>query len=98
MKLTRRNLIGAAAAGALASPQAARAAMPPNHFEGKDTPKICLITGDGGGGTSQEATAQRIKQLGVQHVIGSAGGSECSPTGWPGTWFSSKVTLHRTWA
>jgi mannonate dehydratase len=74
MKLTRRNLIGAAAAGALASPQAARAAMPPNHFEGKDTPKICLITGDGGGGSSQEATAQRIKQLGVQHVIGSAGG------------------------
>jgi len=72
MKLTRRNLIGGAAGAALASPQA-RAAMPAPHFEGKDTPKICLITGDGGAG-AQEATAKRIKQLGVDHVIAGAGG------------------------
>src|SRR5215475_815607 len=73
MKLTRRNLFGATAAAALASPKA-RAAMPANRFEGKDTPKICLITGDGGAAGGQEATAKRIKQLGVDHVIAAAGG------------------------
>ncbi len=73
MKLTRRNLFGATAAAALASPEA-RAAMPAPRFEGKDTPKICLITGDGGAAGSQEATAKRIRQLGVEHVIAGIGG------------------------
>src|SRR5690348_6278646 len=73
MKLTRRDLMGAAGA-AMASPQTGRAAMPPNRFEGKDTPKICLISGDGGRNLADEAAAQRIKQLGVNYVIASAGG------------------------
>ncbi len=73
MRLTRRNLMQASAA-ALAAPQTSRAAMPPNRFEGKDTPKICLISGDGGRNLKDEAAAQRIKQLGVNYLIASAGG------------------------
>jgi mannonate dehydratase len=46
--------------------------MPAPRFEGKDTPKICLISGDGGAAGGQEATARRIRQLGVENVI--AGG------------------------
>ena len=72
LKLSRRNLMQATAAAALATP-AARAAMPAPRFESKDTPKICLISGDGSGLT-EEAAAKRIKQLGVNHVIAGAGG------------------------
>jgi mannonate dehydratase len=46
--------------------------MPPNHFEGTDTPKLCLIAGDGGAGDAETA-AKRIKQLGVNHVMAGAG-------------------------
>jgi mannonate dehydratase len=74
MKLTRRNLIQASAAAALVSPQPSRAAMPAPRFEGKDTPKICLITGDSGAAADQAAAAKRIQQLGVDHVIAAAGG------------------------
>jgi mannonate dehydratase len=52
-------------------PQGRAAAMPPPKFEGPDTPKICLIAGDGG--VDPEAGAKRIKQLGVNHVIAGAG-------------------------
>jgi mannonate dehydratase len=71
MKLTRRNLMGAAGAAALAGPIAvpsAGAEMPENKFEGASTPKLCLATGDGGAGP-QEAAARRIKQLGVNWVL-----------------------------
>jgi mannonate dehydratase len=54
-------------------PQGRAATMPVPRFEGPDTPKICLISGDGGGGADAEAGAKRIKQLGVNHVITGAG-------------------------
>jgi mannonate dehydratase len=56
IRLSRRHLIqtaGAAGAAALAAPRTRAAAMPPPRLEGKDTPKICLSTGDGGGGGGQ---------------------------------------------
>jgi len=53
-------------------PQGRAAAMPAPRFEGPDTPKICLISGDGGRGDAA-AAAKRIKQLGVNHVIAGAG-------------------------
>jgi mannonate dehydratase len=93
-----------AGAAALAVPRSGAAAIPEPRSEGKDTPKICLSTGDGGGGfgqggrggarggapagttgaapapapataqetsalTPQEASARRIKQLGVNYVL-----------------------------
>jgi mannonate dehydratase len=81
-KLSRRKLMQAAGVAALAVPAAptGRAAtMPEPHFEGKDTPKICLESGAGGFGRGgspaggDEEAARRIKQLGVNYVIGSAG-------------------------
>src|SRR5579872_3413094 len=53
MKLSRRQLIetaGAAGVAALATPASQAAGMPQPRFEGKDTPKLCLGIGDGGGG------------------------------------------------
>jgi len=50
------------------------------RFEGKDTPKICLEAALGGSpgnpaGSNDEAAAaaQRIRQLGVDHVISGGG-------------------------
>jgi hypothetical protein len=50
MNVSRRELMQAAGVAALASPSAtaAGAMMPPNKFEGPDTPKIGLSLGDGG--------------------------------------------------
>lgn len=50
-KVSRRKLMQAAGAAALAAPAAPApaATMPGPRFEGKDTPKICLGLGDGGG-------------------------------------------------
>ena len=66
---------GAAALGAAygASPAAAAVQSGP-HFEGKDTPKICLEMGlaPPAGVAAEEAaaaSAHRIRQLGVEHVI-----------------------------
>src|SRR5207302_2548454 len=75
-KLSRRRLMQGAGVAALAAQAGpARAAMPENKFEGKDTPKICLIAGDGAfGGSDDAATARHIKQLGINHVIAGAGG------------------------
>lgn len=62
-----------AGAAALAPvPQGRAATMPAPRFEGPDTPQICLIAGDGDR-ANPEASARRIKQLGVNHVIGAAG-------------------------
>ena len=73
MKISRRRLMQTAGAAALAPLPRGRgaAAMPAPRFEGPDTPKICLIAGDGG--ADAEAGAKRIKQLGVNHVIAGAG-------------------------
>src|SRR5437773_2117999 len=68
---------GAAALGVRAaygaSPAAAASQSRP-HFEGKDTPKICLEMGlaPPAGASPEEAaaaSARRIRQLGVEHVI-----------------------------
>ncbi len=51
IRVSRRQLMQAAGAAALVAPGArAAAATPAPVVEGKDTPKICLSTGDGGGG------------------------------------------------
>ncbi|MBS1854562.1 MAG: mannonate dehydratase [Acidobacteria bacterium] len=61
------------------APQVDAATMPPNRFEGKDTPKLCLGIGDGGPvaqGTPDEmaaASARRLCQIGVQHAITGMG-------------------------
>jgi mannonate dehydratase len=79
-KPSRRTLLKTAGAAALgikaanaASPISA-AAQPRPHFEGKDTPKICLEAGLAApAGVAPEeaaaAAARRIRQLGVDHVI-----------------------------
>jgi mannonate dehydratase len=72
------------AGAALALPAAIRpepaAAQSRPHFEGKDTPKICLEAGLGGppapGVSADEAVAaaaRRIRQLGVEHVLSGGG-------------------------
>jgi len=72
-KVSRRHLMQAAGVAALApGPQGRAATMPAPKFEGPDTPKICLISGDGGR-ANPETAARRIKQLGVNHVIAAAG-------------------------
>jgi mannonate dehydratase len=53
-------------------PQGRAASMPAPRFEGPDTPKICLIAGDGDR-ANPEAAARRIRQLGVNHVMAAAG-------------------------
>ena len=81
-KVSRRKLMQAAGAAALAAPAAPApaATMPGPRFEGKDTPKICLSLGDGaapgqpvqggrGPNFNQEASAKRLKQIGVDHVL-----------------------------
>src|ERR1700719_1024551 len=84
MKFTRRTAMEVL--GVAAMPLAA-AQVPPPPKEGKDTPKIALGMGDGGGGgigsgrgaasntlPSDAATGpRRIKQLGVDHVLGGGG-------------------------
>jgi mannonate dehydratase len=84
MKFTRRTAMEVLGAGGLmpltAMPVAA-AQIPAPPKEGKDTPKIALGMGDGGGGGAASNTLpsdattgpQRIKQLGVDHVLGGGG-------------------------
>ena len=81
MKISRRRLIEAAGAVALAAPASAGAILPENKFEGKDTPKLCLGLGDGGGAappsasasgtplTPEAASCRRLKQIGVDWVL-----------------------------
>jgi mannonate dehydratase len=81
-KLSRRKLMqtaGVAALSVQSAPTGRAATMPEPHFEGKDTPKICLEFGAGGYGrggsptAGDEAAARLIKQLGVNYVISNAG-------------------------
>jgi mannonate dehydratase len=76
-KLTRRALIQAASAAAVASPLAGPAAaanIPGPRVEGKDTAKIALepglltLPGD-----KPESVGRRIKQLGVDHILAGGG-------------------------
>jgi len=76
--LSRRTMLKAAGAVALSPAASSSAAIPGPRSEGKDTPKICLGSGDGGGlgpgasGSIEEreaAAARRIKQLGVDYVL-----------------------------
>jgi len=62
------------------TPLPASAAMPAPHFEGKDTPKLCLAIGDGGapvnasGGEEAIAAAcRRLRQIGVEYAITGMG-------------------------
>ena len=77
-RLTRRQALGAATAGiALATstePLAALTMQGPRQ-EDSTTPKLCLEWGAGAlaAGPADEAGMRRIKQLGVNHVIGGAG-------------------------
>jgi hypothetical protein len=71
--LTRRNLMQVAGTAAFAPPFAAAATMPQWPIvEGPDTPKICL------GGGRDEAGIRRVKQLGVNYVLGGAAGPTAS--------------------
>jgi len=83
------EVLGAGTLTPAAATSLAAAQVPPPPKEGKDTPKIALGMGDGGGGfgggrgasaaanpasTDPMAGAHRIKQLGVNHVLGGLGG------------------------
>lgn len=84
MRFSRRRIVqaaGAVALGRLASeelaPSVAAAAVQPAKkdwpiVEGPDTPKLCLGLGDGGqiNQDGQDDGLQRIKQLGVNYVLG----------------------------
>jgi len=68
---SRRDLMKVAGATALA-PSVRLAAANAKRWpilEGPNTPKICLATGDGGGG-GQDVSWRRIKQLGLGYIIG----------------------------
>ena len=68
MELTRRRLVEAVGAAALASQGGAAKVKASERRERPDTPKLCLPGG-------QTASAlMRVKQLGVDHVIGGVGG------------------------
>ncbi len=58
MTLSRRRMMQTAGAAALAAPAATAAAMPEPKFESKDTPKIGLAIGDGGGPSAGAAAAR----------------------------------------
>jgi len=77
LNVSRRRMMQAAGAMAVA-PSIATAASAAKAWpivEGPDTPKLCLGTGDGGRGpeVSEEAAMKRIKQLGVDYVLGGGG-------------------------
>ncbi len=65
----------AAGLAAVAGPVAGLAAIPGPRADAKDVPMICLEAGLPGGTTGEEpdATARRIRQLGVEHVISGGG-------------------------
>jgi len=74
MEPTRRKLLEAAGAAALAGAAAgvgeAAADIPGPRAEGADTPKICLDAAAGGAAAATpDETARRIRQLGVEWVI-----------------------------
>jgi mannonate dehydratase len=84
---TAMEVLGAGGLAPLAATPLAAAQVPTPPKEGKDTPKIALGMGDGGGGgigsgsgpasntlpTDSSAGPHRIKQLGVNYVLGGGG-------------------------
>ncbi|UCD52801.1 MAG: hypothetical protein JSW27_09205, partial [Phycisphaerales bacterium] len=72
--LSRRRMMQAAATIALGSSAIAETAAAKQWpiAEGADTPKLCLGVGDGGRATGDQEGAgmRRIKQLGVDYVLG----------------------------
>ena len=73
--LSRRTLLSAVGASALAASAASPAPaadIPGPRSEGSDTPKIALEVGAGGiaAASMEDAGMRRIKQLGVDHVLG----------------------------
>jgi mannonate dehydratase len=104
MKFSRRaaiEIIGAAGLMPAAGVPLAAAQVPAAPKEGKDTPKIALSMGDGGGfgaggrGGAEANTPpdplagpRRIKQLGVDHVLGGS-------TGFPWTEAGLNATMER---
>src|SRR3989442_9920827 len=88
MRFSRRTameVLGVSALTPVAAMPLAAAQVPAPPKEGKDTPKVALGMGDGGGGGGRGAAAantpppdpavgpRRIKQLGVDHVLGGGG-------------------------
>ena len=81
-RYTRRKALQTASAVALspiAAPLLSAAQVPAAPKEGKDTPKIALGMGDGGGTRGQNnpdrsASVRRIKQLGVDNVLSGGPG------------------------
>src|ERR1051326_7003279 len=76
MKFTRRTaveLMGASALAPFAAAPSAAAQIPAPPKEGKDTPKIAVGMGDFAPG-SAESGPKRIKQLGVNSVLGGGPG------------------------
>jgi len=71
-EFSRRKLMQAAGVAALPFPATAAAMSSGPRHEGVDTPKICLEVGASGlaAGALEKAGARRLKQLGVDHVIG----------------------------
>ena len=69
--ISRRNLLQAAGAAAVAAVPAAAATIPEMRMEGPNTPKICLEMGSGGlaAGNFDDAGIRRVTQLGVSHVL-----------------------------
>ena len=76
---SRRQILGAAGiaiAASSAGHAAAASALPPGpHQEDASTPKLCLECGPSAlaAGLPDEAGMRRVKQLGVNHVLGAAG-------------------------
>ena len=84
---TAMEVLGAGGLAPLAATPLAAAQVPPPPKEGKDTPKIALGMGDGGGGgvssgsgaasntlpSDSSSGPHRIKQLGVNYVLGGGG-------------------------
>jgi len=68
---SRRTLMQAIGASALAVPRASADGIPGPRAEGTDTPKICLESGGGAlsAGGADPAGMRRVKQLGVDHVL-----------------------------
>ena len=101
MKFSRRTAFEVLGAGALTSAvatQLAAAQVPAPPKEGKETPKIALGMGDGGGfgGGDPAAAPRRIKQLGVNHVLSGGGPvpwTEQSLTRMMDRWKSAGITV-----
>src|SRR5690348_11665157 len=74
--ITRRQLVQTAGAAALLGSRTAGAETPAMRNEGSDTPKICLELSVGrpagqlAAATLDDAGFRRVKQLGVNYVLG----------------------------